>query len=523
MKTIAVLDAETHPFKLGRVPVPFIWGFYDGETYEEFTDTAKVAEFLYDKELIVYAHHGGKFDWHFLAEYINQMEQITVINGRLAKFKIGLCECRDSYSILPVPLAAYEKEKIDYDIFEPDERYKPENYKRIKAYLYSDCINLYRMVTSFISMYGLHLTQAGASMKTWSKMAKCKPPQSTADYYHLFSPYYYGGRVECFKGGVINKKFSVFDINSAYPYAMLSQHPLSLTFDFDEYPLANSVVGHGFYHIKAVSRGAFPFRADDGGLYFPNDDTPRDYTITGWELIAARETGTVEHLKIISSRVHHELVSFADYIRHFYDLRLQAKACGDKENDLFSKLLMNSLYGKFGSNPENYQSFMLIDAEHVASVACDGYALGGTFGPHCVVSRDLWEHEANYYNVATAASITGFVRAYLWRALCGAEGVLYCDTDAIACVSPGNIMMGDALGEWKNEGDFNRSAIAGKKLYAFRYLTGEWKVRSKGVNLNARQICKVARGGFVDYANIAPTFSLKKGPVFVTRRVRATF
>lgn len=249
----------------------------------------------------------------------------------------------------------------------------------------------------------------------------------------------------------------------------------------------------------------------------------RDYTITGWELIAARETGTAEHIKMITARVHHELISFSDYINHFYNLRLQAKASGDKENDLFSKLLMNSLYGKFGSNPDNYSAYMLIDADHIASVACDGYTFGGTFGPHCVVTRDLWEYEASYFNVATAASITGFVRAYLWRAICAADGVLYCDTDSIACSGPGDMVLGDALGQWKPEGDFNRAAIAGKKLYAFREITGEWKTRSKGVKLNARQICKVARGGFVDYAKDVPTFSLKKEPVFVSRRVRATF
>ena len=72
-KPIWVADCETDPFKYGDVPEPFIWGIFDGVNYWEFLgtglyhtctvdDIARVVDFLRDKEIILYAHNGGKFD-----------------------------------------------------------------------------------------------------------------------------------------------------------------------------------------------------------------------------------------------------------------------------------------------------------------------------------------------------------------------------------------------------------------------------------------------------------------------------
>ena len=89
MKPIAVVDAETDPFKKGRIPAPFLWGFYDGSTYEKFTSTDELIIYLYDKPIIVYAHNGGKFDWHFVLDYIDPYTKVQIINGRIAKFRTG--------------------------------------------------------------------------------------------------------------------------------------------------------------------------------------------------------------------------------------------------------------------------------------------------------------------------------------------------------------------------------------------------------------------------------------------------
>ena len=117
-REIAVADCETDPFKINRIPAPFVWGYYDGEIYKEFSTTKEFIEFVKNENKIIYAHNGGKFDWHFIKEYIEPEQKIMVINGRLASFKIGNCEFRDSYNLLPVPLSAYQKTEIDYNILD---------------------------------------------------------------------------------------------------------------------------------------------------------------------------------------------------------------------------------------------------------------------------------------------------------------------------------------------------------------------------------------------------------------------
>lgn len=530
-KPIWVIDAETDPFLAGRVPKPFIWGLYTGNDYYEFDTAKQLAEFIRPHEVIIYAHNGGKFDYHYMLEEINTEEPITIIVGRLAKFKIGLAEMRDSYNIIPVPLATYKKDEIDYSIFEENERNKPHNMRAIKKYLKLDCIYLYELVTRFIETYGHHLTQASAAMAAWEKLTRLEAPDYGADYYEKFSPYYYGGRVQCFRFGPIFENFQVADINSAYPRAMLDEHPFSYYFDV-VYSLPEKY-DTCMIRLRAVAKGCFPYR-QDSKLYFPADDIEREYTITGHELRAAFETGTVRDVKIIEVHVFRETINFKQYITHFYDLRQEAKKIGDKATDIFAKLLMNSLYGKWAANPQNYREYVVSRWGEERQFEDKGFTFGGMLGPWAIGEKPIPEYRERYYNITTAASITGWVRAYLWRAICASDGVLYCDTDSIAAARCG-VEFGGLLGQWKNEGSFTEAHIAGKKMYAFKGSDGEWKHATKGVRLKPEDVVKLARGEKLTFNPSVPTYSVKKaltkkspdkvsGPVgtFTARNVKAT-
>lgn len=596
-RKIAVIDAETDPFKIGRTQIaPFIWGLYDGEEYHYFENTRfdngsvvhdctkKLMQFLSDKNYIVYAHNGGKFDYHFFLDHVDPWQPVKIINSRLASFKVGKCEFRDSYNILPVPLSAFKKDEMDYAIMEAEERYKKENDKKIKDYLKGDCIYLHSMVSQFIDEYGMNLTIAGASMKQWEKRYERKAPRSSQKYYDKFKAYYYGGRVQCFKTGHFKMPFKMADINSAYPRAMLDKHPIDTEYTTLNNPpdsywkpfIKRSYLGHSFFTVVAKSRGAFPWRAPKGSLFFPDDNKPRVFDITGWELQAALRTGTADIINVLTIHSFNTVDSFTDYIMHFYKKRLIAKdivkKCeenGDKEShdylkakaqDIFCKLFMNSLYGKFGSEPRNYSEYLVMpdaffealliaaqnldmdpytlleemdimvsDVEAAKEYDAFDYDFGGTMGDLVLGARDVPESKQRYFNVATAASITGWVRAYLWEHICKSDTPLYCDTDSIAAVGFNDFPFGKELGEWEIEGEFIEGSIGGKKLYAFKKAP-EWvkpdetpyKTASKGVRLDAEQIVRVAKGETVTYTPMAPTFSLLKAPHFVSRDVKVT-
>lgn len=543
-RPIWTADAETDPFKRGRVPAPFVWGLYKGDgDYTEFDTIDEFIAHVSQHECIIYAHNGGKFDWHFLLDKIPAWEPITMIAGRLARFAIGKAEFRDSFNIIPAPLSAYQKDEINYDIFEASVRNEPHNRQVIRAYLKSDCVYLHEMVTAFIDEYGLQLTQASAAIRFWSKLTGTKIPQTNKLYYDDLAPFYYGGRVQCFQAGIINEPFDVIDIRSAYPRAMEDYHPWGQRFDhwgadgLEGYN--DDEISRSFIHLSALSTGVFPFRGDEG-LDFPDDLQRREFKITGWEYLAARDTGYLKEEKIISVRHFHRKIEFRQYVRHFFAMKDEAdrmmKEVGEKSNmygywasrRLFAKIFLNALYGKWCANPENYEEFMTLPEAHMqAAQEEDGWRMCGHINAeNILVSRPLPEKNHKYYDISVGASVTGWVRAFLWRSICLTKGtMIYCDTDSIAAHDVSQVEIGPELGQWENEGHFDFAAIGGKKLYAFRYAKGEkkagkYKTATKGVRLSPQEIIDIAKGHQITFSPEVPTFSVKTGIKFTPRRVK---
>lgn len=520
-RKIAAADCETDPFEHGVIPAPFIWGYYSENEYIEFRSTGEFVNFIKNRNEIIYLHNGGKFDIHFLIDHVNKYENIMVINGRIAKAKIGECELRDSYCILPTPLSAFSKQEFEYWKLKKEHRKKYD--REIRKYLESDCINLYNYVQSFISNYGMNLTIAGAAMKIWEKEygAKDKNPKSLFD---TFVRYYYGGRVECMRGGVFSGKIMVADINSAYPFAMVHGHASGG--DFDIYKsIPNSFtreqIQRCFITIVCDSHGQFPCR-DKQSLSFPRDGERRRFNVTGWEYIAALETGNIVNADIEEVYSAPRSVNFTPYVDRFFALKKHAKETGDRAQYIFAKLFLNSLYGKFAANPDNYSEFQLCELEDIEAYAEEGWEYSNQIGNSALVQTPLPEHKRHYYNVATAASITGFVRAYLWRSINNVQQPLYCDTDSIAFMGNHSLPISDSLGDWEIEARVDSAAIAGKKLYSFRLENGSFKTASKGAKLTPQEIYEIALGKTVEYKPEAPTFSIKKNAHFTCRNIKAT-
>jgi len=514
---IATIDAETDPFKFGRIPEPFIWGFYDGETYEEFEGddcTNELIEYLsqLDDDYCIYAHNGGKFDFFFFLEHIN--EDIKLINGRISQATLKYndrIKFRDSFNIIPMPLSAYAKDDIDYKKMEPEIRKK--HMPEIKKYLYKDCVYLYDLVSNFNERYGNKLTIAGTAFNELKKTGY-KIPKTFNSFDKTFRHYYFGGRVQCFKTGAFHGDYTYIDINSAYPYAMLDEHPY--TDDYSSSKKLPDKAGGWFAEITAISNGCLPVRGSDNLLSFPTDKTPRVYHATGWEIIAGIETETLKILKVHTVQKFEKLMSFKKYILPLYAARKKAKAIGDKILNLFCKLLMNSAYGKFGQDGRKFEAYKIMDYGKKPD------------GEEWSVYADLETGQRIYskpspsqgfYNVATAASITGYVRAMMWRNICACDTPIYCDTDSIMC-KKFNGDVGGELGEWDIEAELTDIYIAQKKMYACKTKTGEWKSASKGVRLTPEQIMS----GVINKVDItierpAPAFSVKYGARFFERTV----
>lgn len=524
---IAVLDFETDPFERHLDIKPFAGGIFDGEYYQDFwgDDCVElIVEYIREemRGYTIYAHNGGKFDYFFMLEYLD--EKLKIINGRISKCYIDGIELRDSYNILPVPLSKLNKDDFDYTKMHRSVR---DSHKSdIRRYLKNDCIYLHDWVTKFINRFGDKITVSAAAFSELKKTGY--DPGTTNDHYDsTFREYYLGGRVNAFKTGEIIKDSIFVDINSAYSRAMIERHPFGDRY-YQKLKIPDNYNSPYLADIDAVSNGVLPFRDDETGkLVYPTDTTVRRYKCTGWEIAAGIDTGKLDIKRVNNVYVHEQTRSISEYVDKFYPEKKRGKESGDKTTETFAKFMLNAGYGKLGQNPREFRDFCLTPNNCVPEDYDPELDDNWTLYQEHVTGVNIWERPApqdRFYNVATAASITGWVRAYLWRAICDSENPIYCDTDSLLA-EKFNGKIGKELGEWDIDALVDKSYIGGRKFYAVHNKnTGEWKTACKGGRLTPVQIInEIKNGGGYVWESDTPTFSLRFGMRYLSRKISRQF
>lgn len=556
---IAVADCEADPSIPDRRPHPFLWGFEAVDipfTYQ-WADTFKkhgrktvmrsreeighsaceqFVEYLYalPDKYCIYMHNGGKYDFMFLLPYLS--DGAMIINGRIVKAQIGPHQIRDSFAAMPVPLASYKKDDIDYNKLEIDVR--DSHRQEILSYLKTDCSALLEMIVKWREEFGDILTMATGAMRALKKFHTFDSFTSKEDD-DEFRQFYFGGRNQCFEVGEVKADvLRVYDINSSYPNVMRNyQHPVSTVYEHSR-DLTETT---DFAIVTGWNRGGLCAKDDKGFLSF-TIPYGTFYT-TGHELRAALETGTFTIDQIERSYTSVEHTTFDAFVDHYYCKRMECASlakllrekgdiAGALEQDLyvlFWKLVLNSAYGKFALNPEDFMEW------HITEGGIEGYMTMNPEEWDPVIETQgyiFWGKPAprkQYYNVATGASITGAARAYLLKGLSQAQRAIYCDTDSIICESLDVDADSKRLGAWKLEAEGDTLYVAGKKLYALYHKgvpfvdeKGKEKKASKGVKLTCDEIRRVALGDTVEYANPFPAFKLDGGETFVKRVIRRT-
>jgi hypothetical protein len=525
---LAVFDAETDPFKHGRVVRPFCCQFYtDGLTEVFWGDDCieKFAAWLENqpRRYMIFAHNGGKFDFHFLHEYIDN--PIQVIKSRIVSASMFHHVLRDSYAILPVPLRDYAKDDFDYAKMERPRR---ERHKReILEYLHSDCLNLYSLVAKFVEQFGVRLTIGGTAMREIKRRYEFE--RMTPDGDQTFRRFYFGGRVQCFRSGILEGPWTAYDINSQYPHVMKTRlHPVNGNFE-ETMRRPRSFKRPYFLRFIGRNKNAIPARGDDGSLVF--DKPQGEFHACSHELEIALDHGLVEIDKVLECWVANETISFGDYVDEFFEMKLRAEKAGDKAGRLFAKLLLNSAYGKFGQSPEHFRDYHICrDPEEWDGLQEQGFWLEAEYPQFTLWGKKPDDTDGGLYDVSIAASITSAARAVLLDGLQRAVEPIYCDTDSIICKSLKGEVSATKLGAFKNEGSAKTAAIAGKKMYAlYEKERGKpTKLASKGGDLKLRDIVAMCRGATITHKRDAPSFSTARpvnsdpAKLFITRRFTMT-
>lgn len=245
---------------------------------------------------------------------------------------------------------------------------------------------------------------------------------------------YYGGRVEVYRFNPIIGPVHHYDVNSLFPKQMRDQ----VFPDLDSWKetRAADLSREGMADVTVVvpftRYPPLPMR-HDGELVYPTGRLRGTWAYP--ELRSAVSDGA----KIVE--VHRALEHtamkespFRSFVEHCYTARLAAKHELDR---VYWKLMMNSLYGKFGQKA----GMSMIFKDHL-------------------IERSK---PAAHANVMWSAYVTSHARVHLLNELRKCSHVYYTDTDSL--FTPDIMPTGKALGELKHEGTYRLIEFLGNKLY----------------------------------------------------------
>lgn len=278
---------------------------------------------------------------------------------------------------------------------------------------------------------------------------------------------YYGGRTELFKS--YGRNVYYYDINSSYPASMLEDMPAGKMMEFGEtHPAFLEKMGEkfvGFVECEVfIPKGCqippLPYR-HGGKLIFPTGTLKG---VWSWEELKLLKHGLVNgHIvKVTKSVWYQKRPLFREFVETLYAYRekhtkeCKGKKCGlkhcrpgyDEGLAAICKLMLNSLYGKFGMREDRTA---IVKVGPSDPIPANGWPIDGKH------DGNFWEVERNadasYIIPQISAHITALSRIRLWYGM--AEVVMkggtlyYVDTDSIMA----SVMMteSEGLGGWKRE------------------------------------------------------------------------
>ena len=279
---------------------------------------------------------------------------------------------------------------------------------------------------------------------------------------------YRGGRVEVFKRGTNDEEVRYYDVNSLYPYVMY----------IGKFPLVNANKLGRFIHKKSINldyEGVALVKLSAESevpplgvkrlcedkyerLIFPEGKVVDWFTYPELRYLEGGGYGKVEEvLEVFEFKLW--FYPFKGFIEDTYRKRLEWKG-KDEVLYKFHKLLMNSLYGKFGEWKQG--KWFILEGEVSREEV-----------------RSQRKRDRYYQNFIWASYVTAYARLKLHEYMRKVpfQKLYYCDTDSVICAYNLDHLCGDDLGKLKLEGIARpgRATFIRSKFYLF-----ETAVRLKG-------------------------------------------
>lgn len=423
-------------------------------SWQEFIDFyIKLFKEVKDKKKItrIFAHNGGNFDWLSLIQFINTSGVGEFHHGILSNSKMiggtiklngvkNQIKLMDSLCLLLSGLKsltsmfAIEHKKLDLGDKRLPEQVYAEDQNLFYKYLEHDVKGLQETLYEFWkylyeqegSIGQLPLTMASLALKLWRKDLTDNIMVSWNDKIKEFERRSYtGGRVELFEPG-IHLYTQVHDINSLYPTVM----------SYGEFPV--SYQGGWTYSYEQGDFGLFEIEYEQANKFYPpvlRDEQSKEFSYKGSGVYTHLEIEKMLTLdgsmKVIKGYVYfqHENL-FKPFIEKWYARRKDHKANGNAGLEYICKILMNSLYGKFGQK-ETGHSIRPVSKENIEKWF-DTNTTFIEYGDYAVIEE---ETQVEHSFAAIAAYVTSYARLKLFEyqqaIIDNGERLFYVDTDSV--------------------------------------------------------------------------------------------
>ena len=380
------------------------------------------------------------------------------------------------------------------------------NKDTLSIYCFRDveiCVDSFELWYSFIAKNDLgnfSLSRAGQSMKAFRHRFMhhkiyCHSDKMIRDMEGKAS---FGGRTEAFQlGKITGGPFVDLDINSMYPFIMQSKllpvKAIDYYINISRTDCKEILVKYGGIVDATVNVDIpiFPIRIKNR-VMFPVG-TFRTTLCTE----SIKEAIKRGFIKRIHSMIVYEMdYIFKDFIDYFYSIRLKAKKEGNIPWDKICKLLMNSLYGKWGQySPlevsrsdcpkDNYSRFTIYDP-----ITGKMDIVTEIFGTRII---EKGKKPSNQSVISIPAHVTDYGRIILWNIMegIGREKIIYCDTDCVKIRKKHlpyvKYPISDSeLGALKTESAYNNLVIRGLKDYQNDFVS-----KTKGIPRTAHTENKI--------------------------------
>ncbi len=306
---------------------------------------------------------------------------------------------------------------------------------------------------------------------------------------------YKGGRVEVlYKGRSDQGPFYYLDINNMYGYVLSRyMYPAGLYDAIETDSVSYLVRKLSEYAVVAcvdleTDDNPYPYKVNDFTAYPVGSFTT---VLTTPELILACQRGWLRGVHALAW--YRQAPLFARYVKYFHGLRLEYRRQGNGGYAAICKLLVNSLYGKFGQQGIRQEvigecAVSDIWSQSVLNIENGQYtrmtALGGK------VFEEYKEGESFHSFPAIAAHVTAYARLYLYNLVRRVpdKHVFYLDTDSLVVDETGyqalkHLVDPDTLGLLKVEHSSPWLEINSPKDYRMQDRT-----RLKGISPAAVQL-----------------------------------